>query len=54
VLAYGYGLVVHSVDGGKEKCDKVVNVASVHMNNSRFTTQYSETSQIYYSFCMYV
>jgi hypothetical protein len=54
MLAYVYGLVLHSVEGGKEKCDKVVNVTSVLMNSSRFTTQYSEPSQIYYSFCMYV
>jgi len=54
MLAYVYGLVLHSVDGRKEKCDKVVNVASVLMNNSHFTTHYSETSRIYYSFCMFV
>jgi hypothetical protein len=54
MLAYVYGLVLYSVEGGKEKCDKVVNVASVLMNSSCFTTQYSEPSQIYYSFCMYV
>lgn len=54
MLAYVYDLVLHSVDRRNEKYDKVVNVASVLMNNLRFTTQYSETSQIYYSFCMYV
>lgn len=47
MLAHVYCLVLHSVEGGKEKRDKVVNVASVLMNNSRFTTQYSEPSQIY-------
>ena len=54
MFAYVHGLVLHSVGEGKEKCDKAVNVASVLMNNSRFTTQYYEPSKVYYSFCMYV
>ena len=54
MLAYVFGLVLHNAEGGKEKCDKVMNVASVLMNSSHFTTLYYVPLQIYCSFCMYV